>query len=187
MRSTVTCLVTWGRAEEYRISITWPGSQTTLQSHLEAAVKVCFGNQWRNGLCLEKKIMHRDLAARNVLVREEKVCKITDFGMARDFQEKGIYVRSHEGSFIGKRSLHNSQWYVELWSAIVRDIHSWWWPLTWSLHEGYSRLAESGYRMSRPNFTTSWLSTGKTIPQTEKVGSLCAVVKLLRISSRIDL
>jgi len=31
------------------------------------------------------------LAARNVLVGEEKACKITDFGMARDVQQDDIY------------------------------------------------------------------------------------------------
>ena len=36
------------------------------------------------------------MAARNVLVGDEDVCKITDFGMARDVWEEDIYVRTHE-------------------------------------------------------------------------------------------
>ena len=43
------------------------------------------------------KIIHRDLAARNVLVGEKNVCKVADFGFARDLLESGIYERKSEG------------------------------------------------------------------------------------------
>ena len=39
-------------------------------------------------------MVHRDLAARNVLVGEELVCKITDFGMARDVYQDNIYTKT---------------------------------------------------------------------------------------------
>ena len=35
------------------------------------------------------KILHRDLAARNILVGYNKVCKITDFGLAIDDVYRG--------------------------------------------------------------------------------------------------
>ena len=38
------------------------------------------------------QIVHRDLAARNVLVGEDKVCKISDFGLARGL-EGDVYTR----------------------------------------------------------------------------------------------
>ncbi|XP_066961892.1 tyrosine kinase receptor Cad96Ca-like isoform X1 [Macrobrachium rosenbergii] len=42
-------------------------------------------------------IIHRDLAARNVLVGEDKVCKVADFGFARDVANNHIYARKSDG------------------------------------------------------------------------------------------
>ena len=39
------------------------------------------------------QVLHRDLAARNVLVGDREICKITDFGMAKDVQQENIYER----------------------------------------------------------------------------------------------
>ena len=39
------------------------------------------------------QIINRDLEARNVFVGERETCKVTDFGMARDVQQKNIYER----------------------------------------------------------------------------------------------
>ena len=42
--------------------------------------------------CNVFQVVHRDLAARNVLVGDKKVCKISDFGLARGL-EGDIYSR----------------------------------------------------------------------------------------------
>ena len=42
--------------------------------------------------CSVSQVVHRDLAARNVLVGDNKVCKISDFGLARSLEE-GVYTR----------------------------------------------------------------------------------------------
>ena len=40
------------------------------------------------------QIVHRDLAARNVLVGDGEICKITDFGLARDVYKEDLYRRT---------------------------------------------------------------------------------------------
>lgn len=50
-----------------------------------------------------KKFVHRDLAARNCMVSENLVCKIGDFGMARDIYETDYYK-------IGKKGLLPIRW-----------------------------------------------------------------------------
>ena len=42
--------------------------------------------------CAVFQIVHRDLAARNALVGENKICKISDFGLARGLEED-VYMR----------------------------------------------------------------------------------------------
>ncbi|XP_041373566.1 tyrosine kinase receptor Cad96Ca-like [Gigantopelta aegis] len=43
------------------------------------------------------KIVHRDVAARNVLVDKDKVCKVSDFGLARDIESADIYDITSKG------------------------------------------------------------------------------------------
>lgn len=43
------------------------------------------------------QIIHRDLAARNILITEDHVCKVADFGFARDVCEAHVYERKSEG------------------------------------------------------------------------------------------
>ncbi|CAH3174963.1 unnamed protein product, partial [Porites lobata] len=44
-----------------------------------------------------KKCVHRDLAARNVLVGEDYVIKIADFGLARNIYKSDLYVKTNSG------------------------------------------------------------------------------------------
>ncbi|XP_018322259.1 tyrosine kinase receptor Cad96Ca [Agrilus planipennis] len=42
-------------------------------------------------------IIHRDLAARNVLITDDHICKVADFGFARDVTSTYVYERKSEG------------------------------------------------------------------------------------------
>ena len=43
----------------------------------------------------KKKIIHRDIAARNILVNEDYIAKIMDFGLSRDVSSKDYYKAKH--------------------------------------------------------------------------------------------
>ncbi|XP_062608785.1 fibroblast growth factor receptor 4-like isoform X2 [Saccostrea cucullata] len=42
-------------------------------------------------------VIHRDLAARNILIDRKRVCKICDFGLARNVEGEEVYERSSKG------------------------------------------------------------------------------------------
>jgi len=48
---------------------------------------------------LDFQCVHRDLAARNVLVGEDYVLKVADFGLARDIYKDEHYVKTTSVSY----------------------------------------------------------------------------------------
>ncbi|OQV24800.1 Tyrosine kinase receptor Cad96Ca [Hypsibius exemplaris] len=75
------------------------GNMKDESSLLTAHDLTSFGFQVARGMeyLSQKGILHRDLAARNILVDEELVCKVCDFGLARDIADDHIYERKSEG------------------------------------------------------------------------------------------
>ncbi|XP_070556590.1 tyrosine kinase receptor Cad96Ca-like isoform X2 [Ptychodera flava] len=45
----------------------------------------------------QERFVHRDLATRNILLGENRICKISDFGLARDVDGSDIYHRTSQG------------------------------------------------------------------------------------------
>jgi fibroblast growth factor receptor 2 len=76
--------------------------QTSTKGLLIDLIKYC--TQISNGMKYlhSKKVCHRDLAARNILMDENKVAKIADFGLARDIQDGYYYKRKSEVCFVIK-------------------------------------------------------------------------------------
>ena len=96
----------------YRVPIEKLGSRDLLSF----AIQTARGMAHLAGM----KVVHRDLAARNVLIDENKVCKVADFGFARD-----IYVEDHYTRKTQVRKLHSSRFQLltneKMRGSILRD------------------------------------------------------------------
>ena len=62
------------------------------------------------------KVVHRDLAARNVLVGENRVCKISEFGLARSLL-KDIYTRRTQVTKITSTKMHDEGYCDSPWNV----------------------------------------------------------------------
>ncbi|XP_056875231.1 fibroblast growth factor receptor 1-A-like [Takifugu flavidus] len=77
----------------------WSSSRPVSLASLEIMELVSAAYQVARGMAYlaSKKCIHRDLAARNVLVTEDNVMKIADFGLARDVHHIDYYKKTTNG------------------------------------------------------------------------------------------
>ena len=66
--------------------------------------------------------VHRDLAARNVLVGENYVLKVADFGLARDIYKKELYVKTTAVGYASSRSSF-CNFEITFWTDNLNALH----------------------------------------------------------------
>ncbi|XP_034104858.1 fibroblast growth factor receptor homolog 2 [Drosophila albomicans] len=111
-----------------------------------------------------RRCIHRDLAARNVLVSDNYVMKIADFGLARDIQDTDYYRKNTNGrlpiKWMAPESLqekfYDSQTDVWSYGVLLWEIMTYGeqpYPNIMSAEELYSYLI-TGQRMEKPAMCT---------------------------------
>ncbi|XP_038056081.1 fibroblast growth factor receptor 2-like [Patiria miniata] len=123
---------------------------------------VKFARDVANGMAFlaSQKCIHRDLAARNVLVGEDMVCKVSDFGLARDVMNIRVYQRESQGPlpmrWMALESLIDDVYTIEsdvwsfgilMWEIVTLGARPYPHIMT---SKDMLRQLRKGYRMSKP-------------------------------------
>lgn len=109
-----------------------------------------------------KKLIHRDLAARNVLLAENNIVKICDFGLAKDCYKYSNYVKKTNGplpiKWLAIESIRDKVFTIktDVWSfgVLIWEIFS----LGATPYPGididaeFYKMLTNGYRMEKPKY-----------------------------------
>ncbi|KAK9954452.1 hypothetical protein ABG768_016516 [Culter alburnus] len=149
----VTELMTKGSLKSYLSS---PEGQVLTSAHL-----IYMAGQIAEGMAYleDRHIVHRDLAARNILVGEDLVCKVADFGLARIIKDS-VYTASRNTKIPVRWTAPEAALYQRF--SVKSDV----WSFGVLLYEMMSRgkmpydgknnkevleILSSGYRLPCPN------------------------------------
>lgn len=139
-----------------------PHTNLTSQQLMKMAWQIADGMSYLSS----RNIIHRDLAARNVLVGEKEICKVTDFGMARDVEHENIYEKKSKAKLPVKWTAREALFYgqytskSDVWSygVVLYEIFT----IGGTPYPGIparkvGNLLLQGYRMPKPNHVSEAL------------------------------
>lgn len=132
---------------------------------------VCWAFQISRGMdyLVSKKVLHGDLAARNILLSENNVVKVADFGLSRCLYKDENYTKKSKSllplKWMAIESLTDQVWSSrsDVWSygIVLWEIFS----LGQTPYQGYSdefqflQALKSGYRMEKPEHTPNCVAS----------------------------